>query len=81
MFVYYGYNARPMESVDLISVALVSFTSQRGIADEFGDTIIEAEVPVAKILFFNDLLLGHPLRCEAECLVIGGDYRVKMSYW
>ena len=60
---------------------LVSFTSQREIADEFGDTIIEAQVPVTKILFFNDLLLGHPLRGEAECLVIGGDYRVKMSYW
>jgi len=60
---------------------LVSFTSQRCIADEFGDTIIEVEVPVAKILFFNDLLVGHPLRGEAECLVIGGDYRVKMSYW
>ena len=60
---------------------LVSFTSQREIADEFGDTIIEAEVPVTKVLFFNDLLVGHPLRGEAECLVIGGDYKVKMSYW
>ncbi len=60
---------------------LVSFTSQRGVADEFGDTIIEANVPVTKLLFFNDLLSGHPLRGEAECLVIGGDYRVKMSYW
>jgi len=60
---------------------LVSFTSRRGIADEFGDIIIEAEVPVTKLLFFNDLLSGHPLRGEAECLVIGGDYRVKMSYW
>jgi NAD+--dinitrogen-reductase ADP-D-ribosyltransferase len=60
---------------------LVSFTSQRGIADEFGDTIMETAVPVAKILFFNDLLSAHPLRGEAECLVIGGDYRVKMAYW
>ena len=60
---------------------LVSFTSQREIADEFGDTIIEAEVPVTKILFFNEMLSSHPLRGEAECLVIGGDYRVKMSYW
>lgn len=60
---------------------LVSFTSQRDIADEFGDTIIEAEVPVAKILFFNDLLVPQPLRGESECLVIGGDYRVRMSYW
>ncbi|MBI1174038.1 MAG: NAD(+)--dinitrogen-reductase ADP-D-ribosyltransferase [Sideroxydans sp.] len=60
---------------------LVSFTSQPEIADEFGDTIIEAEVPLPKILFYNDLLLRHPLRGEAEFLVIGGDYRVQMSYW
>jgi NAD+---dinitrogen-reductase ADP-D-ribosyltransferase len=60
---------------------LVSFTSQPDIADEFGDTLIEAEVPLAKILFYNDLLLRHPLRGESEILVIGGDYRVKMSYW
>jgi len=60
---------------------LVSFTSQRDIACEFGDTIIEAEVPIAKLLFFSNLLPGNPLRGEAEYLVIGGDYRVKMSYW
>ena len=60
---------------------LVSFTSQPDIADEFGDTIIEAEVPLAKILFYNDLLQHHPLRGEAEYLVIGGDYKVTMSYW
>jgi len=60
---------------------LVSFTSQPEIADEFGDTIIEAAVPLPKILFYNDLLLSHPLRGEAEFLVIGGDYRVSMSYW
>jgi NAD+--dinitrogen-reductase ADP-D-ribosyltransferase len=60
---------------------LVSFTSQRGIADEFGDTIIAAEVPITKLLFFNNLLSHQPLRGEAEYLVIGGDYRVKMCYW
>jgi NAD+--dinitrogen-reductase ADP-D-ribosyltransferase len=60
---------------------LVSFTSQRTIADEFGDMIIEAAVPVSKILFFNNLLSAHPLRGEAEWLVIGGDYRVNMAYW
>jgi NAD+--dinitrogen-reductase ADP-D-ribosyltransferase len=60
---------------------LVSFTSQPDIADEFGDTLIEAEIPLAKILFYNDLLLRHPLRGESEFLVIGGDYKVKMSYW
>lgn len=60
---------------------LLSFTSQPDIADEFGDTIIEAAVPLAKILFYNDLLQRHPLRGEAEYLVIGGDYKVTMSYW
>jgi NAD+--dinitrogen-reductase ADP-D-ribosyltransferase len=60
---------------------LASFTSHRGIADEFGDTIIEAEVPVVKILCFNALLAPHTLRGESEYLVIGGDYRVRMSYW
>ena len=60
---------------------LVSFTSSPEVADEFGDTIIETEVPLPKILFCNDLLISRPLRGEAEFLVIGGDYRVKMSYW
>lgn len=60
---------------------LLSFTSQRGIADEFGDTIIEVEVPIVKILFFNELRSPCLLRGEAEYLVIGGDYRVGMSYF
>lgn len=60
---------------------LVSFTSRPDIADEFGDMVIEANVPLPKILFYNDLLQSHPLRGEAEYLVIGGDYRVKLSYW
>jgi len=60
---------------------LVSFTAQREIADEFGDTIIEVEVPVVKILFFNELRSPCLLRGEAEYLVIGGDYRVGMSYF
>ncbi len=60
---------------------LVSFTSERMRADEFGDTILEARVPLVKILFFNELLAHHPLKGEGEYLVIGGDYRVKVSYW
>lgn len=60
---------------------LVSFTANRVIADEFGDTILEAQVPVAKILFCNNLLTSHPLKGEGEYLVIGGDYRVSMSYF
>lgn len=60
---------------------LLSFTTQRNIADEFGDTIIEVEVPVVKILFFNELRSPCLLRGEAEYLVIGGDYRVGMAYF
>ncbi|MBI2311496.1 MAG: NAD(+)--dinitrogen-reductase ADP-D-ribosyltransferase [Betaproteobacteria bacterium] len=59
---------------------LVSFSAERDIADQFGDTILEARVPVAKIVFFNALLPGHVLRGEGEYLVIGGDYRVRLAY-
>ncbi|MBI5750908.1 MAG: NAD(+)--dinitrogen-reductase ADP-D-ribosyltransferase [Hydrogenophilales bacterium] len=57
-----------------------SFTADRNIACEFGDYILEAQVPAAKILFFNDLLPRHPLKGEAEYLVIGGDYRLRVDY-
>ena len=45
---------------------LLSFTSHRNIADEFGDTIIEVEVPIVKILFFNELR-WHWVVCCACC--------------
>jgi NAD+--dinitrogen-reductase ADP-D-ribosyltransferase len=59
---------------------LVSFSDSRIIADEFGDYILQVEVPLAKILFFNDMLPQHPLKGEAEYLVIGGDYLATVSY-
>lgn len=59
---------------------LVSFTSDRERAGEFGDYVLEARVPTPKIVFFNELLPRHPLRGEGEYLVIGGDYQVKMRY-
>ncbi len=59
---------------------LSSFTSNRMIADEFGDFILEVEVPWVKILFFSKLLLSPTLQSESEYLVIGGDYLVKMYY-
>jgi NAD+--dinitrogen-reductase ADP-D-ribosyltransferase len=59
---------------------LASFSSDREVADCFGDTILNANVPVAKIVFFNTLLPIHPLKGEGEFLVIGGDYRVTASY-
>ncbi len=60
---------------------LVSFSSERDIASQFGDYILEAQVPVAKVVFFNSLLPRHPLKGEAEYLVIGGDYRVSVAYF
>jgi len=61
--------------------SLVSFTSEREIAESFGDIILKIEVPVVKILFFNALLPRHPLRGEAEFLVIGGDYEATTAYF
>jgi NAD+--dinitrogen-reductase ADP-D-ribosyltransferase len=60
---------------------LASFSSDRSIADCFGDTILTVQVPVAKVAFFNSLLATHPLKGEGEYLVIGGEYRVTASYF
>lgn len=61
--------------------SIVSFSSQRDIAEQFGDFIMEARVPVVKVMFFNALLPTAPLKGEAEFMVIGGDYRVGVSYF
>ncbi|MFA5352987.1 MAG: NAD(+)--dinitrogen-reductase ADP-D-ribosyltransferase [Thermodesulfovibrionales bacterium] len=61
--------------------SLVSFSSDRDLAGQFGDSIIEAEVPLTKILFFNRLIPQAPLQGEAEYMVIGGDYLVQVSYF
>jgi len=60
---------------------LVSFTANRDIACEFGDFILEVKVPLVKILFFNDLLPGHGLKAESEYMIVGGEYRVKATYY
>lgn len=60
---------------------LASFSSDRNVADCFGDTILTAQVPAVKIVFFNTLLPIHPLKGEGEYLVIGGDYKVTASYF
>ncbi len=54
---------------------LSSFTTERDRAGEFGDTILEAEVPLSKVFFFHHLLPGK-LRGEDEYMVIGGVYEV-----
>ena len=60
---------------------LISFTSDREIATCFGDTILTAQVPLCKIVFFNGLLSSHPLKGEGEYLAIGGEYRVTAEYY
>jgi NAD+--dinitrogen-reductase ADP-D-ribosyltransferase len=60
---------------------LSSFTSDRDIAECFGDTILTVQVPASKVAFFNTLLSAHPLKGEGEYLVIGGEYRVTTSYF
>lgn len=57
---------------------LTSFTASRERAGEFGDYILEAEIPIAKIFFHNTLLPGV-LKGEDEHLVIGGAYEVTLS--
>lgn len=58
---------------------LNSFTNNRSRADEFGDYILETDIPLAKLLYFPELLPGT-LKGENEYLVIGGVYRVTVSY-
>ena len=56
---------------------LVSFTSDEERAWEFGSTVWEVIVPLAKIFFFSDLLPSSILKGEGEYMVIGGEYRVR----
>jgi len=58
---------------------LNSFTTVRERAEEFGDYILEAQIPVAKVFCFTELLPGM-LKGEGEYVVIGGVYEVRMGY-
>jgi len=57
---------------------LVSFTTSRERAGEFGDYILTTRVPSEKI-FFNHALVPGVLKGEEEYLVIGGVYDVTLS--
>jgi NAD+--dinitrogen-reductase ADP-D-ribosyltransferase len=54
---------------------LNSFTKDRERADEFGDYILTAEVPLPKLCFYSGLLPGM-LGGENEYVVLGGVYSV-----
>ena len=56
---------------------LSSFTHDAEVAWEFGSSVWQVQVPLAKIVFFSGLLPRHLLGGEAEYLVLGGDYRVR----
>jgi NAD+--dinitrogen-reductase ADP-D-ribosyltransferase len=57
---------------------LSSFTANRERADEFGDYLLTARVPLAKIFFHTRLLPGM-LQGEDEYTVIGGLYEVSIA--
>ncbi|MBU1215523.1 MAG: NAD(+)--dinitrogen-reductase ADP-D-ribosyltransferase [Gammaproteobacteria bacterium] len=57
---------------------LNSFTSNRERADEFGDYLLTAQVPLAKVFCYSRLLPGM-LQGEDEYTVLGGVYEVGMA--
>lgn len=57
-----------------------SFTGNRERADEFGDYILEAKIPLVKLVYIPGLLPGA-LKGEEEYLVIGGVYEVDVNTW
>jgi NAD+--dinitrogen-reductase ADP-D-ribosyltransferase len=59
---------------------LVSFSRSREQAACFGDWVLEAQVPVCKLVFVPGLIHTRSLDGEAEVLALGGDYEVLASY-
>ena len=57
---------------------LNSFTANRERADEFGDYLLTAQVPLSKVAFYSRLLPGM-LKGEDEYTVIGGVYEVSIA--
>jgi len=55
---------------------LSSFTVERERAEEFGDHLLRAQVPLSKVFFYNRVLPGM-LKGEDEYVVIGGIYDVE----
>ena len=58
--------------------SLSSFTACRERADEFGDYLLAAEIPLSKI-FYHTRLLPDMLKGEEEYVVIGGLYEVSIA--
>ena len=60
---------------------LVSFAQTRAQAEVFGELIVEARVPLCKLLYYPGLIRDRVLAGEGEALVIGGDYEVAVHYY
>jgi NAD+--dinitrogen-reductase ADP-D-ribosyltransferase len=60
--------------------SLVSFSRTREQAECFGDWVMQAEVPLVKLLLVPGLINTRSLDGEAEVLALGGDYAVEVSY-
>lgn len=54
--------------------SLVSYTSEKERASEFGDFLLRIEAPYEKILCFPGLLPGTLPSSEREYILLGGDY-------
>ncbi len=59
---------------------IVSFSRSRELAGCFGDWLLRARVPLAKLLLWPGLLDTASLDGEGEVLAIGGEYDVQASY-
>jgi NAD+--dinitrogen-reductase ADP-D-ribosyltransferase len=55
---------------------LSSFSINRERAEEFGDHLLQVQVPMTKVFFYNRVLPGM-LKGEDEYVVIGGIYEVE----
>ena len=55
---------------------LSSFSVNRERAEEFGDHLLQVQVPITKVFFYNRVLPGM-LKGEDEYVVIGGIYEVE----
>lgn len=55
---------------------LSSFSVRRERAEEFGDHLLRAQVPLTKVFFYNRMLPGM-LKGEDEYVVVGGIYEVE----
>lgn len=59
---------------------LVSFSRSREQAGCFGDWVLQAEVPLVKLLLVPGLINTRSLDGESEVLALGGDYAVEVGY-